>query len=56
MGILSKDIIEKWILPHLPIGKRGFSIGVALEELVECILHRLKTACQWREFLTKQFF
>lgn len=56
MGILSKDIIEKWILPHLPIGTRGFSIGVPLEELVECILHRLKTGCQWRELPTRQFF
>mgnify|MGYP001035149983 CR=1 FL=1 len=56
MGILSKDIIEKWILPHLPVGKRGFSIGVPLEELVECILHRLKTGCQWRELPTRQFF
>ena len=27
MGILSKDIIEKWILPHLSVGKRGFSIA-----------------------------
>ncbi len=56
MGILSKDIIEKWILPHLLVGKRGFSIRVPLEELVECILHRLKTGCQWRELPTRQFF
>ena len=46
MRILSKDIIEKWILPHLSVGIRSFSIGVSLEELVECILHRLKTGCQ----------
>lgn len=31
MGILSKGIIEKCILPHLPIGKRGFDIGVPLD-------------------------
>jgi hypothetical protein len=26
MGILGKSTIEKWILPHLTIGERGFEI------------------------------
>ncbi|WP_314006072.1 IS5 family transposase [Xanthocytophaga flava] len=56
MGILSKDMIEKWILPQLPIGTRGFETRVPLIEIVECILYRLKTGCQWRELPTKEFF
>lgn len=56
MGILSKSTIEKWILPHLTIGERGFETTVPLIEVVGAIFHRLKTGCQWRELPTKQFF
>lgn len=56
MGILSKSTIEKWILPHLTIGERGFETTVPLIEVVKAIFHRLKTGCQWRELPTKQFF
>jgi transposase len=56
MGIISKDMIEKWILPQLPVGSRGFETTVPLTEIVECILYRLKTGCQWRELPTKAFF
>lgn len=56
MGIVSKDMIEKWILPHLTVGERGFETTVSLSEIVECIFHRLKTGCQWRQLPTKAFF
>lgn len=56
MGIMDKAMIEKWILPHLPIGTRGFETTVPLIEIVECIFYRLKTGCQWRQLPTKQFF
>lgn len=56
MGIMDKAMIEKWILPHLTIGTRGFDTTVPLTEIVECIFHRLKTGCQWRELPTKEFF
>lgn len=56
MGILSKNTIEKWIIPHLTVGSRGFDPTVPIHEIVEAILHRLKTGCQWRELPTKQFF
>lgn len=56
MGIISKAMIETWILPQLTIGQRGFETTVPLTEIVECIFHRLKTGCQWRELPTKQFF
>jgi transposase len=56
MGTLSKDTIEKWIMPHLPKGKRGSASRVPLTESVECIFYRLKTGCQWREIPTQSFF
>ena len=56
MGILSKSTIEKWIIPNLTVGERGFEPAVPVIEIVECIFHRLKTGCQWRELPTKQFF
>lgn len=56
MGIISKAMIETWILPQLTVGQRGFETTVPLTEIVECIFHRLKTGCQWRELPTKQFF
>lgn len=56
MDLLSKDMIDKWILPHLPAGKRGFATSVPVVELVECIFYRLKTGCQWRQLPTRAFF
>ena len=54
--MLSKNTIEKWIIPNLSIGSRGFECKVPLVELVEAILYRLKTGCQWRELPTEKFF
>lgn len=56
MRIMSKDMIEKWIIPPLPIGARGFETTLPLAEIVDCIFYRLKTGCQWRELPTKEFF
>ena len=56
MGTLSESTIEAWIVPHLTVGKRGFPPTVPLVAVVQAILHRLKTGCQWRELPTKQFF
>jgi hypothetical protein len=41
--MLCKNIIEKWIIPNLSIGSRGFEPKAPLVELVEAILYRLKT-------------
>lgn len=54
--MLSKSTIEKWIIPNLSIGSRGFEPKVPLVELVEAIFYRLKTGCQWRELPTEKFF
>ena len=56
MEVLPKDIIRTWILPHLRTGTRGCSCRVDLLEVVETILFKLKTGCQWRQLPVKQFF
>ena len=56
MEVLRKDIIRTWILPHLSTGTRGCSCSVDLLEVVETILFKLKTGCQWRQLPIKQFF
>jgi transposase len=45
--ILDKDIIEKDILPHLSVAKRGFKTKSCLIEVVNSILYKLKTGIQW---------
>lgn len=56
MGTLDKNMINTWIIPHLSVGKRGFKSRVPLGSVVQAILYRLKTGCQWRELPIKQFF
>ncbi|MCQ4142370.1 hypothetical protein [Chryseobacterium sp. EO14] len=48
LKIISNDKIEKWILPHLSKGKRGFSTKFGLVKIIQMIIKRLKTGCQWR--------
>lgn len=57
MEILSKDMIDKYILANLSVGLRGKECSKELlREVVELILYRMKTGCQWRFLPTKQFF
>ena len=56
MGILSRNTVETWIIPHLTVGSRGFDPTVPIHEIIEAILHHLKTVSQWRKLPTKQFF
>lgn len=56
MEVLDKVTIEKWILPYLSMGERGKAIKVELTALIEAILYKLKTGCQWRQLPVKQFF
>lgn len=56
MEVVSKDIIEQYITPHLSKGKRGPESSVALWQLVQAILYRLKTGCQWRMMPLRSFF
>lgn len=54
--MLDKATIEAFIVPHLSKAKRGMATKVSNSQIVEAILHRLKTGCQWRELPTRQFF
>jgi transposase len=55
-ALVSKDKIERWIVPHLSRGKRGNEVGPPLWRIVWAILYRLKTGCQWRHLPLKEFF
>jgi transposase len=55
MEVISKSMIEKWIVPFLSIGKRGAKAAVAIGDIVRIILHRLKTGVQWRFLPLKAF-
>ena len=56
MEVLSKDMIRQWILPVLPFSAHGRPSVVDPVELVELILYKLKSGCQWRLLPVKQFF
>jgi len=44
---ITKEEITAYILPFLPINKRGFSSKIDSVMIVQCILHKLKTGVQW---------
>jgi transposase len=56
MEVLSKDKIERWIVPHLSKGSRGTKVRVELWRIVAAILYRLKSGCQWLMLPVEQFF
>jgi len=45
---ITKDQIENFILPFIPKNKRGFSPKVDLSQVVQCMIHKLKTGVQWQ--------
>ena len=45
--VLDKDTIKFEILPYLSVAKRGYVTKSDLVEVVQCILYKLKTGCQW---------
>jgi len=56
MEVLPKDIIRTWILPYLTHSHGGRPSRVDHVELLEAVLYKLKTGCQWRYLPVKQFF
>jgi transposase len=56
MEVLPKAIICTWILPYLPQPGTGRPSRVDPIDLLEAILYKLKTCCQWRYLPVKQFF
>ena len=55
-GTLGKDTINKWIIPFLSVGKRGFKSNFDLATIFLLILKRLKTGVQWRELPIESYF
>lgn len=54
--VLSKDIIEKEILPHLSRAKRGYETKSCLVEVINSILYKLKTGIQWHMLPMESLF
>ena len=48
--------MREWIVPYLSVGKRGFKSKLCLSKVMLLILKRLKTGCQWRELVVKEYF
>lgn len=44
---IDKSLISSAILAHIPKNKRGFSSRFSMEEILDCIIYKLKTGCQW---------
>ena len=44
---LQKELIEKCVLCFIPKNKRGFSSQFEMVDIFKCIVHKLKTGCQW---------
>ena len=45
--ILSKNIINYDLVPLLSVGKRGTNVRVSHYQIINLILYKLKTGCQW---------
>ncbi len=54
--VLDNDTIRVEILPHLSVAKRGFQTASCLIEMVNSILYKLKTGCQWYMLPAKSLF
>lgn len=47
-AVLAKDTIKIEIMPNLSVAKRGFTTKFDMIEIVNSILYKLKSGCQWR--------
>ena len=54
--VLDKDTIKFEILPHLSVAKRGYATKSDLSEIIQCILYKLKTGCQWHTLPVSSIF
>jgi transposase len=54
--VLDEDTIKNEILPHLSKAKRGFETKSKLEEVINAILYKLKTGCQWAYLPVESLF
>ena len=56
MGVISENKVREYIVPFLSVGKRGFKSRLNLTKVMLLILKRVKTGCQWRELVIKEYF
>jgi transposase len=54
--VVDKDTIKMEIIPHLSVAQRGFKTKSCLIEIVNSILYKLKTGCQWHLLPVKSLF
>ena len=43
-------------MPHLSVAKRGYATKSDLSEIIQCILYKLKTGCQWHTLPVSSIF
>lgn len=55
-AVLDKVTIKSEILPYLSTAKRGFKTKSCLIEIVNAILYKLKTGCQWEYLPVEALF
>ena len=54
--VLDKDTIKTEIMPYLSVAKRGYVSQGCLIEVVNAILHKLKSGCQWYQLPVGHLF
>ncbi len=54
--VLDKDTIKNEIKPYLSVAKRGYVSQGSLIEVVNAILHKLKSGCQWHQLPVEHLF
>ena len=54
--VLDKDTIKTEIMPYLSVAKRGYVSQASLIEVVNAILHKLKSGCQWHQLPVGHLF
>lgn len=54
--VLDKDTIKNGIMPYLSVVKRGYVSQGSLIEVVNAILHKLKSGCQWHQLPVEHLF
>ena len=54
--VLDKDTIKNEIMPYLSVAKRGYVSQGSLIEVVNAMLHKLKSGCQWHQLPVEHLF
>lgn len=44
-----RNSLKQYVVPLIPKNKKGFSSHHDPMDILVCIIHKLKTGCQWRE-------